>query len=195
MRRFSYRAASMPTEKASKVVMLDGTLREFSPGLTANHAIEDEPDCIIFDTNKFYVGEYILPLEADFELESDHIYMLLPQSMLNHRLSSVDMERLSVKIKEALLMAAVEKKFDQSSSFCGLREMLSGPEIGEKINRREEKREKICKTENIEKTKEIEVWTEEKINKTEEKKGERKQSNSQYVWYLGFATLPIEEEN
>lgn len=223
MRRFSSRAASLPTEKESKVVMLDGTLQEFSQGATASYAIEDESDCIIFDTSKFHVGEYLLPLEPDSELESGHIYMLLPQSMLNHRLNSVDMEKFSVKIKEALLMAAVEKKFDRSSSFCGLRGMLSGPEIGEKINRREEKREKreggegrISKTESMEKTNKVEAGVEErtnkkiigggmgKINKTEnesgdgmkeEKKGERKQSKCRYVWYLGFASFPIEEEN
>lgn len=174
--------------------MLDGTLREFSRCTTANHVMEDESDCIIFDTDKLHVGEHILQLEPDAELKSGHVYMLLPQSMLHHRVDSADMEKLSVKVKEAVLMAAVEKKFDRSTSFCGL--MLSGQEIEEKINRRE-KREgeaiQVIKTESRGKINKIESDSGEK--KKEEKKGERKQSKCQYVWYLGFASFPIEEEN
>jgi PADRE domain len=195
---FSSRAVSFPVEKASKVVMLDGTIREFSRCTIANHAMEDESDCIIFDTNKLHIGEYILPLKPDAELESGHTYMLLPQSMLHHRLDSVDMEKLSLKVKEAVLVAAVEKMVGRSSSFCCLREMLSGQEIEERIRLREEKREKK-EGEDVQISK---TGSRGKIIKTgsisgegkKEKKVERKQSKSQYVWYLGFASFPIEED-
>jgi PADRE domain len=194
----SSRALSFPVEKASKVVMLDGTLREFSRCTTANYAMEEESDCIIFDTNKLHVGENILPLKPDAELESDHTYMLLPQSMSHHRLDSVDMEKLSVKVKEAVLMAAVENKRGRSSSFCGLREMLSGQEIEEKINHREEMREKkegedvkMRKTESRGKITKTRSFSGEGKN---EKKVENKQSKIQYVWYLGFASFPTEED-
>lgn len=178
--------------------MLDGTLREFFTGATACDAMEEEIGCVIFDTHKLCAGECISPLGPNEELKPGEVYMLLPQAILNHRLDSDDIEKLAVKVEEALLMAAVEDKYERSSSFCGLREMLPCKDIGEKLIWKDQ-RERISKTEGKEKIiNKNACGCKEMINKIgdeEKKKEARKQCKSRYVWYLGFANFPIEDED
>lgn len=111
---------SIPMATA-KLVMMDGSLREFIYPVKASSLVEnDHPTFFICDSDEMELDQVISPMSADKELMPGNLYFALPLDRLRRRLRGEEMAALAWKACSALKMSGG----GDEKSGCGLKHLV-----------------------------------------------------------------------
>lgn len=93
------------------VVSVDGSLIEYTVGITAANVIEaNGKGCILCNSDKLLFDSYPPVASPEEKLEQGQIYFLLPISELGHRLTGADVAALALRASAALKRAAEKQE-------------------------------------------------------------------------------------
>ncbi|KAJ3679010.1 hypothetical protein LUZ60_017021 [Juncus effusus] len=87
-----------------RVIAADGSLRQFSPPVSASDALINTPNSSSFflcNSDTLYFNSYISAVLPEELLRPGHLYFILPLSMLGIALSHLEMAALAVKATSA----------------------------------------------------------------------------------------------
>ncbi|KAL6012438.1 hypothetical protein ACLOJK_002927 [Asimina triloba] len=86
----------------AKLILVDGTLREFHQPIRARHVTSDHHACFVCDAESMRVGSQVPHVEDDENLQPGRIYFLLPAALFRDELSLQQLCELAVKAGAAL---------------------------------------------------------------------------------------------
>ncbi|KAJ0964990.1 hypothetical protein J5N97_026128 [Dioscorea zingiberensis] len=116
---FSSSSSIVDSKPVARVISLDGALIEYSVPVSVSQMLGDDENswsCFVSDADSLLFNSYIPPLSPQEWLQKEHIYFILPISMLDYPLTGLDMASLAVKASEALNNAARDKHGRRRSS-------------------------------------------------------------------------------
>nr|ACJ85109.1 unknown [Medicago truncatula]AFK43285.1 unknown [Medicago truncatula] len=88
--------------ETSKVVVHDGTMREFTYEVKVGYVLQLYPDCFICDSDEMGFDDVVLAMHEDEVLRLGQLYFALPLTRLKKPLPVVEMAALAVKASSAL---------------------------------------------------------------------------------------------
>jgi len=88
--------------ETSKVVVHDGTMREFTYEVKVSYLLQLYPDCFICDSDEMGFDDVVLAMHEDEVLRLGQLYFALPLTRLKKPLPVVEMAALAVKASSAL---------------------------------------------------------------------------------------------
>ncbi|CAN8277664.1 unnamed protein product [Cochlearia groenlandica] len=95
------RDESLRSETA-KLILLDGTLQEFSSPIKVYQILQKNPTSFICNSDEMDFDDAVSTLSGEEELRSGNLYFVLPMTWLNHPLRAEEMAALAVKASSAL---------------------------------------------------------------------------------------------
>ncbi|KAJ0964991.1 hypothetical protein J5N97_026129 [Dioscorea zingiberensis] len=116
---FSSSSSVVDSKPVARLISLDGALIEYSVPVSVSQILGDDDNswsCFVCDADSLLFNSYIPPLSPQEWLQNEHIYFVLPVSMLDYPLTGLDMAALAVKASEALNNAAQDKNGRRRSS-------------------------------------------------------------------------------
>ncbi|XP_047337148.1 uncharacterized protein LOC124940660 [Impatiens glandulifera] len=90
---------------SAKLILRDGTLKDFDTPVKISHFLDIDPSSFICDSDNMEFNNYVSALKANDELRLGHLYFALPISWLKHPIRPADMAGLAVKASSAFMMS------------------------------------------------------------------------------------------
>lgn len=100
--------------ETSKVVVHDGTMREFTYEVKVGYVLQLYPDCFICDSDEMGFDDVVLAMHEDEVLRLGQLYFALPLTRLKKSLPAVEMAALAVKASSALTKSGGGEKWGVS---------------------------------------------------------------------------------
>ncbi|EOA14145.1 hypothetical protein CARUB_v10027290mg [Capsella rubella] len=87
---------------SAKLILLDGTLQEFSSPVKVWQILQKNPTCFVCNSDEMDFDDAVSAVSGNEELRSGQLYFVLPLTWLNHPLRAEEMAALAVKASSAL---------------------------------------------------------------------------------------------
>ncbi|CAJ2635512.1 unnamed protein product [Trifolium pratense] len=94
--------SSQVESETAKVVVHDGTMKEFSYQVKVSYVLQIYQGCFICDSDEMGYDDVVLAMDEDDVLRLGQLYFALPLNRLKKPLSVVEMAALAVKANSAL---------------------------------------------------------------------------------------------
>ncbi|XP_020216738.1 uncharacterized protein LOC109800361 [Cajanus cajan] len=99
---YTSKSGNQSWQSTVNIVHLDGKLEQLKEPTKAWHVLSENPNCYMCCSESMYVGLPMPPVAPTQELQSDHIYFLVPLSKSRVPLSLQDLGNLAIKANAAL---------------------------------------------------------------------------------------------
>jgi hypothetical protein len=96
--------------ETAKVVVHDGTMKEFSYPVKVSYLLQIYQGCFICDSDEMGYDDVVLPMHEDQVLTLGQLYFALPLTQLKKSLTVVELAALAVKANSALNKSSSGKK-------------------------------------------------------------------------------------
>lgn len=97
-------------DETAKVVVHDGTMKEFSYPVKVSYLLQIYPTCFICDADEMGFNDVVTALDDDEVLRPGQLYFALPLTRLKRHLPAEELAALAVKASYALTKSCAGEK-------------------------------------------------------------------------------------